>query len=86
MITSIILWVVLGAIAGMIASAVMKSGNQSIVMDIVLGIIGAVIGGWVMNLVGFGGATGFNLYSLLVAIIGAIILIAVARMVRRTTA
>jgi uncharacterized membrane protein YeaQ/YmgE (transglycosylase-associated protein family) len=84
MIMSLILWVVLGAIAGWIASALMKSGHQGIGMDILLGIVGAVVGGWIMNLVGYSSATGFNLYSLVVAVIGAIVLIAIVRMIRRT--
>ena len=81
----IIAWIVFGAIAGWIASAIMKS-NDSLLMDIVLGIIGAFIGGLVMNFIGHVGVTGFNLYSFLVAILGAIILIWIGRMLRRPVA
>lgn len=79
----IILWIVFGAIAGWIASAVMKT-NEGIFMDIILGIVGAVVGGWLMSLAGYGGVSGFNIYSFVVAILGAIVLIAIVRAVRRT--
>ena len=77
----IILWIIFGAIAGWIASAIMKS-NDGIIMDIILGIVGAVIGGWIMSALGTGGVSGFNLYSLVVAVFGAVILIAIVRAVR----
>jgi uncharacterized membrane protein YeaQ/YmgE (transglycosylase-associated protein family) len=79
----IILWIVFGALAGWIASAIMKT-NEGILMDIILGIVGAIIGGWLMSLLGYGGVSGFNLYSFIVAILGAIVLIAIVRAVRRT--
>jgi len=79
----IILWIVFGAVAGWIASAIMKS-NDGILMDIVLGIAGAVIGGWLMSVFGQGGVSGFNLYSFIVAILGAVVLIAIVRAIRRT--
>ena len=78
----ILLWIVLGALAGWIASMLMKS-SSGLLWDIVVGIIGAVLGGWVMNALGQSGVTGFNLYSLAVAILGAVILIAILRAVRR---
>ena len=78
-----ILWIVFGAVAGWIASAIMKS-NDGILMDIVLGIAGAVIGGWLMSVFGQGGVSGFNLYSFIVAILGAVVLIAIVRAIRRT--
>lgn len=77
----IILWIIFGALAGWIASAIMGSG-ESLVMDIVLGIVGAIIGGWLMSIIGKSGVTGFNLYSLLVAVLGAIVLIAIVRAFR----
>ena len=79
----ILLWIIFGALAGWIASAIMKS-NDGVLMDIVIGIVGAVIGGWIMSALGSGGVTGFNLYSFLVAVLGAVILIAVVRALRRT--
>lgn len=80
----IILWIVFGAIAGWIASVLMKTdSNQGTLMDIVMGIIGAVVGGFLMGLVGQPGVTGFNFYSLAVAVTGAIIVIFIGRMLRK---
>lgn len=80
----IILWIVFGALVGWVASMVM-GGSGGLVWDIVVGIVGAVLGGWLMTLLGQGGVSGFNLYSFLVALLGACILIAVARALRRST-
>lgn len=74
-------WIIFGAIAGWIASAIMGSSG-GVIWDIVLGIIGAGLGGLVMGLFGQPGVTGFNLYSIVVAIIGAIILVAISRAFR----
>lgn len=80
----IILWIVLGAVAGWIASIIMRTdAQQSTLMDIVLGILGAVVGGVVMNLLGSPGVTGFNIYSLVVAVVGAMALIWFSRLVYR---
>ena len=78
MVTNIIVWVILGGIAGWIASLV-TSSSRSIVGDILLGILGAVLGGWIMALVGGQGVTGFNVSSLVVAILGSIVLIWISR-------
>jgi uncharacterized membrane protein YeaQ/YmgE (transglycosylase-associated protein family) len=78
----ILLWIVFGAIAGWIASLITKS-RTGIVLDIVIGIVGAIIGGWIMNALGNTGTTGFNIYSLLVAILGAVILLVIVKAVRR---
>jgi uncharacterized membrane protein YeaQ/YmgE (transglycosylase-associated protein family) len=78
----IILWLVLGAVAGWIAGLIMKS-THGMLEDILLGIIGAFVGGFVMNFFGQAGVTGFNFYSLIVAVIGAIILIFLGRMLHR---
>lgn len=77
----IILWIIFGAIVGWVASMVMGT-NEGLVLDIVLGIVGAVLGGWIMSLLGKGGVTGFNLYSFLVALIGAVVLIAIVKAIR----
>lgn len=79
---NIILWIIFGALAGWIASKVMGTdAEQGAVANIIIGIIGAVIGGWVLSaLTGDGVSAGFNLGSLLVAIAGSIILIAILRM------
>lgn len=78
---SIILWIIFGAIVGWIASAVMGT-SEGLVMDIIFGIVGAVLGGWLMSFLGKSGVTGFNLYSFLVAILGAVVLIAIVRALR----
>ncbi len=77
---NIILWIVLGGVAGWIASLITES-NRSILGDIILGILGAVLGGWIMTLAGGRGMSGFNLSSLLVAILGSIVLIWISRAV-----
>jgi uncharacterized membrane protein YeaQ/YmgE (transglycosylase-associated protein family) len=75
-----ILWIIFGAVAGWLASIIMKTDRQQgLLMDIILGIVGAFIGGFVMNMFGSAGVTGFNLYSLIVAIIGAVIVIWIGR-------
>ncbi len=79
---SIILWIVFGAIAGWIASLLMGSGG-GLLWDIVVGIIGAILGGTIMTMLGEGGIGGFNLYSMAVAVLGACVLIALMRFVRR---
>jgi len=79
----ILLWIIFGALAGWIASIVMKTNSrQGTVSDIVMGIIGSIVGGFIMNMIGQSGVTGFNLYSLAVAVLGAIIVIYIGRMVR----
>lgn len=77
----ILLWIIFGAIAGWIASSLMGT-NDGLVMNIVLGIVGAILGGWLMSFFGEGGVTGFNLYSFLVAVVGAVVLISIARALR----
>ncbi len=79
---SILLWIVLGAVAGWIAGLIMKS-NHGMLEDILLGIIGAVVGGWIMNFFGQVGVTGFNIYSLIVAVIGAVVLIFLGRLLHK---
>jgi uncharacterized membrane protein YeaQ/YmgE (transglycosylase-associated protein family) len=78
----ILLWIVFGALAGWIASMIVKT-NQGLLLDIVVGIIGAVIGGFVFQAFGAAGVTGFNVYSLLVAIVGAIVLLWIVKAARR---
>lgn len=79
----IILWIVFGGLAGWIASLIMNTdGQQGIIMNIIVGIIGAIIGGYAMQFVGFGGLSGFNLYSFFIAVIGAVILLFIVKLVR----
>ncbi|MCF3947748.1 GlsB/YeaQ/YmgE family stress response membrane protein [Acidiphilium sp. AL] len=74
---SIIAWLILGLIAGFIASKVVNKQGEGFILDMVLGIIGAVVGGFVFHLFGGAGVTGLNIYSLIVAVIGAIIVLVV---------
>jgi len=79
----IILWIIFGAIAGWLASMFMGTDNsQGTLTDIVMGIIGSIVGGFIMNMLGKSGVTGFNLYSMMVAVIGAVIVIYIGRKVR----
>lgn len=80
----IILWIIFGALAGWIASMIMKTNQQQgLLLDIVVGIVGALIGGWIMTIFGEGGVDGFNLYSFIVAVLGAIVLLAIVKFIRR---
>ncbi len=72
---SIIGWIVLGLIAGFIASKIVNRAGEGFFMDILLGIVGALVGGFIFRFFGAAGVTGFNLYSMIVAVIGAIILL-----------
>ena len=74
---SIIGWIILGLIAGFIASKIVNKEGEGFLLDIVLGVIGAVVGGWLFGFFGATGVTGFNLYSMFVAIVGAIIVLVV---------
>ena len=67
---SILAWIILGLIAGFIGSKIVGSG-QGLLLDIVLGIVGAVVGGYLFSAFGATGITGFNLYSMFVAVVGA---------------
>jgi len=71
----IISWLVLGLIAGFIASKVVNHTGSGIIMDIVLGVVGAVVGGFIFTFFGANGVTGFNIYSAIVAVIGAIVVL-----------
>lgn len=73
-------WIILGALAGWVASLIMRTNaEQGALMNIVLGIIGAFVGGFIVNLFGAPGVTGFNLYSVLVAILGAALVIGIGK-------
>jgi len=80
---SIIAWIVLGLIAGFIASRIVDHRGSGLILDIVIGIVGAVVGGWIMTSLGNAPVTGFNLYSMLVAILGAVVLLVVVNLIRR---
>ncbi len=72
---SIIGWLILGLIAGFIASKMVNNSGQGIFMDIVLGIIGAFVGGLLFNFFGAAPVTGFNIYSMVVAVVGAVVVL-----------
>lgn len=75
-------WIILGGLAGWIAS-MLTGESEGCLMSVVLGIVGAVIGGFVFSLIGKTGVTGFNLWSLLVSVVGAVILLSIVKAVRR---
>jgi uncharacterized membrane protein YeaQ/YmgE (transglycosylase-associated protein family) len=72
---SLIGWIILGLISGFIASKIVNRAGEGAILDILLGVVGAVVGGWLFHTFGMPGVTGFNLYSMLVAIIGAIVVL-----------
>jgi uncharacterized membrane protein YeaQ/YmgE (transglycosylase-associated protein family) len=72
---SILGWIILGLIAGFIASKIVNRQGEGLVMDIVLGIVGAIVGGWLFAMFGAQGVSGFNIYSMFVAVIGAIVVL-----------
>lgn len=80
---SIIAWIVLGLIAGFIASRIVNKQGEGLFLDIVLGVVGALVGGWLFSMLGMSGVTGLNLYSLLVAVLGSIVFLAVYHLVTR---
>jgi uncharacterized membrane protein YeaQ/YmgE (transglycosylase-associated protein family) len=68
-------WIILGLIAGWIASKIVNKSGEGLIMDIVLGIVGALVGGFIFTRLGAGGVTGLNIYSMFVAVVGAIIVL-----------
>ena len=73
---SVITWFVLGLIAGLIANKLMNRRGEWLSLDIVLGIVGAVVGGWFFKAVGVAGVTGLNAWSILIAVVGAVFVLA----------
>lgn len=82
---SIFVWVILGLIAGFIGSKIVNKRGEGLILDIILGIVGAVVGGWLFRNFGASGVTGLNIYSLAVAVVGAIVVLLVYHAVRRVT-
>jgi uncharacterized membrane protein YeaQ/YmgE (transglycosylase-associated protein family) len=72
---SIIGWLVLGLVAGFIGSKLVNKTGEGLVLDIVLGVVGAVVGGFLFTQFGAVGVTGFNLYSMFVAVVGAVVVL-----------
>ncbi len=80
----IIYWLVLGALAGWLASIIMgKNAKMGLVANIIVGVAGAFIGGYIMKLLGQDGVTGFNLWSILVSVVGACVLLFIANLIKR---
>lgn len=76
---SIIVWVVVGGLAGLLASMVIRGTGLGLLGDIVLGILGAVLAGFIANQLGYQGITGINLYSIVVAFLGAVVVLLIVR-------
>lgn len=76
-------WIILGLISGFISSKIVNKSGEGFFLDIILGIIGAIVGGWVFSFVGFHGVTGVNIYSIIVSVIGAIVVLVIYHAVVR---
>lgn len=76
-------WIVLGLLAGFIGSKLVNKRGEGLILDILLGIVGAIVGGWLFTRFGASGVTGLNLYSLLVAVVGAVVILVVYHAIRR---
>ena len=74
---SILAWILLGGIAGWIGSLLVNKSGEGLFRDILLGVVGAVIGGWIFGAMGSTGVTGFNLWSLFVAVVGSVVFLVV---------
>ena len=72
---SILAWLILGLIAGFIASKVVNKGGEGLVVDIILGIVGAFVGGFLFSFFGAAPVTGLNIYSIIVAVVGSIVVL-----------
>lgn len=84
MLLNILAWIILGGLAGWIASMIMGRDAQfGLIGNIIVGIVGALIGGFIFNFFGAAGATGFNIWTLLVATVGAIVLLFIIGLVQR---
>jgi uncharacterized membrane protein YeaQ/YmgE (transglycosylase-associated protein family) len=79
-----IAWIVLGLVAGYIASQIVNKSGDGVLVDIGLGVVGAVVGGWLFNTFGMRGVSGLNVYSLMVAVLGAVAVLAVYHLVVRS--
>lgn len=79
----IILWILFGALVGWVASLILKTdAQQGALGNIVLGILGGLVGGFLSSLLGLPGITGFNIYSILIAVLGAIVVVSIARAIK----
>jgi uncharacterized membrane protein YeaQ/YmgE (transglycosylase-associated protein family) len=76
---SFLAWIILGLIAGFIGSKLVNKRGEGMILDIFLGIIGSIVGGWLFRTFGASGVSGLNLYSLLVAVVGAVVVLGIDR-------
>ena len=84
---SIVAWIILGLMSGFIASKIVNRTGEGVLLDIVLGIVGAIVGGFLFAQLGAAGVSGLNLYSMFVAVIGAIVVLLIYHaIVRRRVA
>lgn len=75
-------WIILGGLAGLVANMITHE-EGGLLKNIVLGIIGAIVGGGIVEILGGSGVTGFNLYSFVVAVLGALLLIYIVRIIKK---
>jgi len=80
---SFVAWIVLGLVAGFIGSKLVNHTGEGLIRDVLLGVVGAFIGGYLFSLFGASGVTGLNLYSLLVAVVGAVVFLVVYHVIFR---
>lgn len=80
---SFIAWIILGLIAGFIGSKIVNKKGDGLFLDIILGIIGGVVGGWIAHFFGMAGVSGLNIYSLVVAVVGAIVVLVIYHAIKR---
>jgi len=74
---SFIAWIILGLIAGFVASKIVNKSGEGVLLDIILGVVGAVVGGYLFQTFGMPGVTGVNIYSILVAVVGAVVFLVI---------
>ena len=79
----LIVWLLLGLVAGFIGSKIVNKSGEGLILDIILGIVGAFVGGFLFSMFGGHGVTGLDLYSLIVAVVGAVVVLVVYHAVRR---
>ncbi len=80
---SFVAWIILGLISGFIASKLVNKSGEGVLLDIVLGVVGAFVGGWLFTTFGASGVTGLNVYSMVVAVIGAVVVLVVYHAIAR---
>ena len=80
---NLLLWIVLGALAGWLAGQIMGGERRGILGNVVLGVLGSMVGGFAASLLGLGGVDGFNVYSLLIAVAGACLVLWISGLARR---